>query len=119
MVKSFGCYKYNRKWLLVEMLIDANVFEVKPGKFAVPDEKLNERDWQVPYMAQWLNEKGTKRICDVYSRPKVNSHPCRIAFFIYREDSKILRTPYGEFDLTNPQRLPWRLRFAVRFSKLD
>lgn len=44
MVESFSCYKYNRKWLLVEMLIDANTFEVKPGKFAVPDENLNERD---------------------------------------------------------------------------
>ena len=101
------------------MLIDANVFEVKPGKFAVPDEKLNERDWQVPYMEQWLNESGTKRICEVYSRPKVNANPCRIAFFIYKEGSENLRTPYGEFDLTNPKRLPWRLRMIIKFSRPD
>ena len=43
-------------------------------------------------------------------------NPCRIAFFIYKEGSRTLRTPYGDFDLTNVEKLPKRLKNIIEFE---
>ena len=44
-------------------------------------------------------------------------NPCRIAFFIYKEGSRTLRTPYGDFDLTNVEKLPKRLKNIIEFEE--
>jgi hypothetical protein len=70
-------------------------------------------------MEQYLNEDGTEKICETYDEPEHEVKPCRVAFFIYKEGSKMLRTPYGEFDLRNPQSLPTRLKDIIEFEDVD
>lgn len=119
MVKLFECYKYNDEWLLIEMLIEENAYDIDWGKIVVPDENLDKSSWQCPYMEQYLNEDGTEKLCEVYDEPEDDVNPARVAFFIYMEGSKMLRTPYGEFDLTNPQDLPERLESIIEFEDVD
>ena len=98
MVTYFGCYKFNKEWLLVEMALNISSEEIDWDSIVVPDEELDESDWQCPYMEQYLNVDGTEKICETYDEPEEEVNPCRIAFFIYKEGSRTLRTPYGDFD---------------------
>ena len=118
-VKFFGCYKYNRHWLLIEALIDEYTDKVDLGEFVVPEENESERNWQVAYLEQYLNAEGTERICGLYETLKEPVKPCRVAFFIYRTDGKILRTPYGEFSIEKPEKLPKRLKRIIEFEEDD
>ena len=119
MVKYFGCYPYNEEWLLVEMVLDTVWSEIDWNAMAVPHEELDEEDWQCPYMEQYLNSEGTEKLCEVYDEPEEDGAPVRVAFFLYREDAEILRTPYGDFDLTDLQVLPARLSAIIEFDNED
>ena len=55
--------------------------------------------------------------CETYDKPDEEVNPCRIAFFIYKEGSRTLRTPYGDFDLTNVEKLPKRLKNIIEFEE--
>ena len=116
MVTYFGCYEFNKEWLLVEMTLQMSSSEIDWNLIVVPDENLDEADWQCPYMEQYLSTDGTEKICDTYCEPKVDVNTCRVAFFIYREGSYVLRTPYGEFDLTSAEKLPARLKSIIEFE---
>ena len=115
-VQFFGCYDFNEDWYLVEMLLDEPSSDVDLYEFFVPDENLDEDNWQCPYLEQFLNEKGTKRICELYDEPEKDVKPCRIAFFIFKECPGILRTPYGEFTLAGSP-LPKRLKDIIEFEE--
>ena len=117
MVPYFECYKYNKEWLLVEMILNVPTSEIDWDSMVVPDDTLDEGDWQCPYMEQFLNADGTEKLCEVYDDPKEDVNPSRIAFFIYREGSELLRTAYGDFDLTNAQKLPKRLKSIIEFEE--
>ena len=117
MVTYFRCYKFNKEWLLVEMALNISSEEIDWDSIVVPDEELDESDWQCPYMEQYLNVDGTEKICETYDEPEEEVNHCRIAFFIYKEGSRTLRTPYGDFDLTNVEKLPKRLKNIIEFEE--
>ena len=129
MVTYFGCYKFNKEWLLVEMALNISSAEidwdsiivpygeVDWDSIVVPYEELVGSAWQCPYMEQYLNADGTEKICETYDEPEEEVNPCRIAFFIYKEGSRTLRTPYGDFDLTNIEKLPKRLKSIIEFEE--
>ncbi|MBE6900773.1 MAG: hypothetical protein E7479_08995 [Ruminococcaceae bacterium] len=129
MAFSYNCYKYNREWFLVEMIIDAKPSEIEFEKIVVPNENVRESDWQCPYMEQYLNSDGTEKLCEAYDVPEEDSSPCRISFFIYNENPKklfafgkkksVLRTPYGEFELSDKEKIPERLRKIIEFDECD
>ena len=115
----FNCYRYNRKWLLIEICVEESSAQLDLNAFTVPEENESESYWQAPYLEQYLNADGTKRICDVYGTPEKPVTPCRLAFFIYRTEVKYIRTPYGEFSLENPEKTPKRLKKIIKFEKPD
>ena len=117
MVSYFECYNFNKEWLLVEMILNMPSSKIDWFSMVVPDENLDESHWQCPYMEQYLNADGTEKLCEVYDEPEEDVCPCRVAFFIYQEDSRILRTAYGDFDLTNAQNLPKRLKSIIEFEE--
>ena len=45
----------------------------------------------------------------------MNMRPCRVAFFVADNYGEIMNTPYGQFDLRNPEPLPDRLINCVEF----
>lgn len=49
----------------------------------------------------------------------ITSSFLRLVFFIYKNDGKILCTPYGEFSIENPKKLPKRLKRIVEFENPD
>lgn len=114
-VDYYGCYDYNEEWYLIEMLINEESREIDWSAFTTPEEGMDERDWQAPYMEQYLNEDGTERICDVYDTPAESVNPCRVAFFIYKTDAEMLITPYGQFPLECMD-MPERLEDIVEFD---
>ena len=115
-VKFFGCYDFNADWHLVEMLLDEASSDVDFFEFLVPDENLDEDEWQCAYLEQFLNEQGTKRICQLYDEPEQDVKPCRVAFFIFKDAPGVLRTPYGEFPLVDAP-VPARLKNIIEFEE--
>ena len=117
MVNFYGCYKFNREWLLIEISWNIASSQIDWDAISVPNNELEEDYWQCPYMEQYLNEDGTEKICETYDEPEEDVNPCRVAFFIYKDGSPILQTPYGNFDLTNIEKLPSRLKKIIEFEE--
>jgi len=105
--------------LLVEMIVDEYPNNIDYCAFCVPDATLEESDWQVAYMEQYLNLDGMAKLCDVYQTPTPQTKPSRIVFFLFKTDVWELSTPYGKFSLTNPQKTPDRLVSIVEFETFD
>lgn len=99
------------------MALNISSAEIDWDSMVVPNENLDEGDWQCPYMEQYLNADGTEKICETYDEPEEEMNPCRIAFFIYKEDSHTLRTSYGEFNLTDVEKMPKRLKNIIEFDE--
>ncbi|MBQ7646976.1 MAG: hypothetical protein IJS94_06885 [Clostridia bacterium] len=115
-VKFFKSYDYLDEWLLVEMTLDLRPSEIDWSGFCVPEKDVDKDDWQVPYMEQYLNEDGTKKICETYCIPDTDGKPCRVAFFIFRRFfAHIFSTPYGDFELTDDEHAPDRLTDILEF----
>ena len=115
-VQFYGCYDFNKEWYLVEMMIDESSDDVDLYEFVVPETELHENDWQCAYLEQFLNKAGTKRICRLYDEPDPGVKPCRVAFFIFKDAPKTLRTPYGEFKLAGSP-MPARLKGIIEFEE--
>ena len=115
-VLFYGCYDFNDEWLLIEMQVNETCDNIDWGEIVVPQEDMKPGDWQCAYLEQYLNEDGTERICDLYDEPEEAVAPCRVAFFIYKIGMPVLRTPYGDFDLTDPQPVPERLVGGVEME---
>ena len=117
-VTFFDCYKFKWKWILVEMVIDEFSDKINLNHFLVPEDGRLKLDWQIAYLEQYLNTDGTEKICDLSETPQPSVRPCRIAFFIYKKRAgKVLRTPYGEFSIQEPKKLPERLKKIIEFKK--
>ena len=117
MVSYFECYNFNEEWLLVEMILNIPTSEIDWDSMVVSDDTLDKGEWQCAYMEQFLNADGTEKLCEVYDEPKDDVNPSRVAFFIFREGSRVLRTVYGDFDLSNVKNLPNRLKSIIEFQE--
>lgn len=117
MVTLFNCFSYNDEWYLVEMALTIPPKDIDFIKIVVPEEGLDESSWQVAYAEQYLNSDGTERICNLYKMPDNGDSTTRVAFFIYKTDSHILRTPYGEFELSDENEAPDRLMDIIEFDE--
>ena len=117
LVEMFECWSYAAQWYLVEMLLDIPPSQIKWDDFVVPEKNGNPGDWQCPYMEQYLNSDGTEQICNVYEVPHNDTNPARIAFFLYKSSGKLLKTPYGEFELNAEGEAPDRLKSILAFEE--
>jgi len=115
----YGCYDFNEEWLLIELLVDGTCDDIDWGEIVIPEDGVCPADWQCAYLEQYLNADGTERICDLYDEPDEATAPCRVAFFLYKVGMPIVHTPFGDFDLTNPQNVPDRLIGVVELDCED
>lgn len=116
-VKQYKCWGYSRHWYLVEMFLDIPASEIEWDQFVVPENDVDPANWQCPYLEQYLNEEGTKRLCGVYEVPGQETGYYRVAFFLYKTSGTMLRTPYGEFPLSDEKIAPERLRACLDFEE--
>ncbi len=116
-MKVHGCYNFNRTHLLIELTLDMTPDEIDWFGFSVPEEGVDEFDRIVPHMEQYLTEDGTDKLCDAWDEPEEQYSPTRVAFFIRKSDATSLETPYGDIDISNPQKAPDRLRDIIEFEK--
>ena len=70
MVNFYGCYKFNKEWLLIELSLNIASSEIDWDAISAPNNELEEDYWQCPYMEQYLNEDGTEKICETYDEPQ-------------------------------------------------
>ena len=117
MVTLFNCFSFSDEWYLVEMALTVPPQEIKFNKIVVPEEGIKERDWQTVLAEQFLNKDGTERICDLYEIPVNGDTDSRVAFFVYKTNSHILRTPYGQFELRNAEEVPNRLKNIIEIDE--
>ena len=117
MVTTFNCFGFNDEWYLVEMALSIPPKDIKFNKIVVPEEGVKESDWQTVLAEQFLNNDGTERICDLYDTPDTDDSNSRVAFFIYKTNSHILRTPYGEFELSDAEEVPGRLKEIIEIDE--
>ena len=113
-----GCYRFTKKWLVVEITLPCTPDEIDWFGFSVPENGVDEFDRQVPYMEQYLTPDGTDKLCDAWEEPEEPCAPSRVAFFLCRtEGGEVLETPYGDISLAEPTIMPDRLREILEFEK--
>ena len=117
MVTTFNCFGFNDEWYLVEMALSIPPKDIKFNKIVVPEEGVKESDWQTVLAEQFLNNDGTERICDLYDTPDTDDSNSRVAFFIYKTGSHILRTQYGQFELNDAEETPDRLKSIIEIDE--
>ena len=117
MVTTFSCFSFNDEWYLVEMALSIPPKDIKFNKIVVPEEGVKESNWQTVLAEQFLNNDGTERICDLYDTPDTDDSNSRVAFFIYKTGSHILRTPYGQFELNDAEETPDRLTSIIEIDE--
>ena len=117
MVTLFNCFSFNKEWYLVEMAFTVSPQDIDFGKIVVPEEGVRESDWQTVLAEQFLSADGTERICELYDVPDYDEPHARVAFFLYKTDSKVLRTPYGEFELSGAEKAPERLTAIIEVDE--
>ena len=117
MVTEFSCYSFNDEWYLVEMSLSIPPKDIAFNKIVVPEKGVKESDWQTVLAEQFLNSDGTERICDLYDTPNGNFSSSRVAFFIFKTKAHILRTPYGEFELSDADEVPARLKSIIEIDE--
>ena len=117
MVNLFNCFSFNEEWYLVEMALAIPPKDINFNKIVVPEEGVKESDWQTVLAEQFLNSDGTERICDLYDTPDTDDSDSRVAFFIYKTNSRILKTPYGQFELSDATETPSRLKSIIEIDE--
>ena len=117
MVTEFNCFNFNDEWYLVEMSLAIPPQDIAFDEIVVPEDDLPEMDWQTVLAEQFLNQDGTKKICELYEIPDDNESKSRIAFFIYKTNSHTLKTPYGNFELNDKMQVPDRLKSIIEIDE--
>lgn len=117
MVTTFNCFSFNDEWYLVEMALSIPPKDINFNEIVVPEEGVKKSDWQTVLAEQFLNNDGTERICDLYDTPDTDDSHSRVAFFIYKTGSNILRTPYGQFELNDAEETPDRLKSIIEIDE--
>ena len=116
MVTFFHCFNFNEDWYLVEMGLNLPPRAIPFDEIVVPEEGVRRSDWQTVLAEQFLNRDGTARICDLYDIPDTDEPVSRVAFYIYKTDSHILSTPYGQFELSDAEEAPDRLKAILEID---
>lgn len=112
-----GCYRFTKKWLVVEITLPCTPDNIDWFGFSVPEEGVDEFARHTPYMEQYLTVDGTDKLCDAWEEPEEQESPSRVAFFLrYTETGTLLETPYGCISLSQPAPLPERLRAILEFE---
>lgn len=117
MAVEFHCYHFIDEWYLIEMALSVPPKNIAFNKMVVPEEGVSESNWQTVLAEQFLNDDGTERICDLYDVPDNHNSSSRVAFFIYKTAAHILRTPYGEFELSDKSVVPERLKSIIEIDE--
>lgn len=117
MVTLFNCFSYNDQWYLVEMALSIPPSEIAFDEILVPEEDVEKEHWQAVLAEQYLNHDGTERICEMWEKPQNGETESRVAFFIFKTKSRVLKTPYGEFELTDEIEAPERLRNIIEVDE--
>lgn len=116
-VEEYNCYRYNEEWYLIEMILNIKPRNILFDEFVVPEKGVQPNNWQTAFLEQYLNESGTEKICDLYDVPKDEFPYSHIVFFIYKADAYVLRTPYGEFQLSSEMEIPRRLQQIIEVDE--
>lgn len=117
-----GIYLYDltHKIYLLEMIINEMPKAIDFSLFYQEELGLPESEWQVPYNEQYLASDGRTILGDLLTKENIPGDRTRVVFFMYLENlSTPLTTPYGEFSLTNVQRMPERLSKIVSYMPFD
>lgn len=117
MVTLFNCFSYNEEWYLVEMELSIPPEEIAFDEILVPEEGVERGHWQAVLAEQYLNHDGTERICEIWEIPRNGDTESRVAFFIFKTKSRILETPYGQFELTDGIEVPERLKSIIEVDE--
>ena len=116
MVTVFNCFNFNDEWYLVEMALTIPPEKIEFDRIVVPEDGVAEMDWQTVMAEQFLNNDGTKRICGLYETPDDGVSNSRVAFFVYKTGARFLRTPYGQFELSDVEEVPSRLKSIIEID---
>lgn len=116
-VEEYNCYRYNEEWYLIEMILNIKPSNILFDEFVVPEKGVQPNNWQTAFLEQYLNESGTEKICDLYDVPKDELPYSHVVFFIYKADAYVLRTPYGEFQLSSEMEIPRRLQQIIEVDE--
>ncbi len=112
-----GCYDFNKTHLLIELTLDLTPDLIDWFGFSVLEAGVDEFDRIVPHMEQYLTADGNDKLCEAWDEPEEQASPSRIAFFIKKSHSTILETPYGNIDISSPEKTPERLRSIIEFER--
>lgn len=112
-----GCYDFNKTHLLIEMSVDLIPDLIDWFGFSVPEDGVDEFDRIVPHMEQYLTPDGKEKLCDAWDEPEEECCPTRVAFFIRKSEAVTLETPYGNVDISTPEKAPERLRSIIEFER--
>ena len=118
-VSNYQCYNYNSDLYLVDMTLNLNSDKIDWLEMSVPEDGVSPINWHAPYLEQYLTLDGNAKLCELYDEPSPTVNPCRVVFFIYKCDGKILHTPYGDFPLTDTEDIPKRLNEIIEFEEVD
>lgn len=117
MLTEYSCYNFNDEWYLAEMTLPVPPRDIAFDRIVVPEEGVTESNWQTVFAEQFLNNEGTERICDLYDIPDGNDSASRVAFFIFKTEAHVLKTPYGDFELSDAKEVPERLRSIIEIDE--
>lgn len=112
-----GCYDFNKTHLLIELTLDLTPDLIDWFGFSVLEADVDEFDRIVPHMEQYLTPDGKDKLCEAWDEPEEQAAPTRVAFFIRKNEASILETPYGNIDISSPERTPERLRSIIEFER--
>lgn len=118
-VTNYQCYNYNRDLYLIDMTLNLDSDKIDWNEISVPETGVSPMNWQAPYLEQYLTLDGKEKLCELYDEPFPTVNPCRVVFFIYKCSGKILRTPYGDFPLTDIEDTPKHLKRIVEYEEVD
>jgi hypothetical protein len=121
-LQVIGVYKIeeNADVHLIELIMPAIPSEVQVDEITQEISDEPRENWQVAYDERYLNSTGDKIIGDYFDLPKENVWPTRIAFFLYCIDfSKPILTQFGPVSLSQPIKVPDRLRSIISFKDID
>ncbi len=116
-IQLFNCFDCANGFYLIEAVINDKSGKIDFSRFS-PNRRKGDENAECAdsklYAIQFLDPTGCERICELFNKP-MNMRPCRVAFFVADNYGEIMNTPYGQFELRNPEPLPDRLINCVEF----
>jgi hypothetical protein len=106
---------------LVEVIDnEARPSELHLGGFTQEEAGQPRSNWQSPYMEQYLDAVGERRLSEPFDLPDEDEPPTRVAFFLHFLDtSRPLITPQGDLPLPPRSSMPQRLRGEIEYEPVD